>query len=700
MAKKNAAINQANDEIALANYISPQAEEIFKKGKYRVFNGSDYETIHLETVASQVIESDSKKFVSQSEKNTWNSKAEGNHNHDSVYAKLVDTYNKTQVDDKLALKAEASHGHSAINIITDSTHRFVTDAEKTNWNDKYSKSEVNGLVNGVDTKLSDHIAQNSTDHANIIKNYQAADTVIDGKVTTVQGNLDKAVEDLTLLINNGGTANTELAGRVTKLETTTIPAVKQMVTDLDSKVSGDVATLKTDKADKTQVALDIATAQTALENKIKVKADTTYVNDQLALKANVLDVYDKTTMDGFLGNKADTSYVNTELGKKVSTSTYNTDMAKKADLSDMTTKLALKADTTYVDTEVAKKANSTHTHTASQVTGLGTAAAKNVGTASGQIPILNSLGKLETSILPSIAINETFTAASTQAAMEIVMEVGDILVLESSAKQAAMDAQEQGAQPITYSLGKTKEVKELSDEYTTYIASGKMAYLCVDPLDMTFEGRFKPLQSSGDTISSGEVQAALNLKLDKSTFSSYQSEVTGNLALKADKETTYTKTDVDTKLSNKVDKVSGKQLSTNDFTTAFKTKLEGIEANANNYVHPTGDGNLHVPATSTNNNGKVLMAGSSAGAMSWTALNAGHVAETSTRKFVTPEQITLWTTGKADAVHTHDQYRLISDSLSASQTRTEISKMKTIVSSAMPSSGEQATGAVWIQETV
>jgi len=36
------------------------------------------------------------------------------------------------------------------------------------------------------------------------------------------------------------------------------------------------------------------------------------------------------------------------------------------------------------------------------------------------------------------------------------------------------------------------------------------------------------------------------------------------------------------------------------------------------YTHPSGDGNLHVIATSTSNNGKVLTAGSTAGSLSWT----------------------------------------------------------------------------------
>lgn len=40
--------------------------------------------------------------------------------------------------------------------------------------------------------------------------------------------------------------------------------------------------------------------------------------------------------------------------------------------------------------------------------------------------------------------------------------------------------------------------------------------------------------------------------------------------------------------TNKVDKIAGKGLSTNDYTTTEKTKLSGIETGANNYVHPTG----------------------------------------------------------------------------------------------------------------
>ena len=64
-------------------------------------------------------------------------------------------------------------------------------------------------------------------------------------------------------------------------------------------------------------------------------------------------------------------------------------------------------------------------------------------------------------------------------------------------------------------------------------------------------------------------------------------------------------------ISGKVDKVDGKGLSTNDYTTAEKNKLEGIADNANNYTHP----NSHP---------------------------ANIITQDSTHRFVTDADITAW----------------------------------------------------------
>ena len=145
---------------------------------------------------------------------------------------------------------------------------------------------------------------------------------------------------------------------------------------------------------------------------------------------------------------------------------------------------------------------------------------------------------------------------------------------------------------------------------------------------------------------------------------------------------------------NKVDKVDGKGLSTNDYTTAEKTKLAGIATNANNYSHPTGDGNLHVPATGTTSNKKFLMAGSTAGALSWTTITASHVTQDANNRFITDAERTAWNS-KAEGTHTPNQYRLMSDSLSTAQTKAEINKLTTLVQSTQPTT--QIAGAVWIE---
>ena len=144
---------------------------------------------------------------------------------------------------------------------------------------------------------------------------------------------------------------------------------------------------------------------------------------------------------------------------------------------------------------------------------------------------------------------------------------------------------------------------------------------------------------------------------------------------KLDSANFYSIAEVDAALLTKVDKVAGKALSTNDYTNADKTKLSDISDDANHvtssttngnikidssetvvYVHPSGDGNLHVPATSTTNNGKFLKAGSTAGSLSWAGILASEITTDSSRNFVANTDIANWN-AKADAsnVYTRSQ---------------------------------------------
>lgn len=79
---------------------------------------------------------------------------------------------------------------------------------------------------------------------------------------------------------------------------------------------------------------------------------------------------------------------------------------------------------------------------------------------------------------------------------------------------------------------------------------------------------FDTLKELSDWIANHEDSAA-----------AMNSEIAANTAAidtKADKSTTYTKTEVNAALDGKVDKVTGKGLSTNDFTDAYKTKVDGL----------------------------------------------------------------------------------------------------------------------------
>ncbi|MFR0781327.1 MAG: hypothetical protein ACLSH8_17240, partial [Zhenhengia sp.] len=129
-------------------------------------------------------------------------------------------------------------------------------------------------------------------------------------------------------------------------------------------------------------------------------------------------------------------------------------------------------------------------------------------------------------------------------------------------------------------------------------------------------------------------------------------------------------------VSNKVDKVSGKGLSTNDYTVAEKTKLAGIAENANNYAHPsthdasmitelstkrfvsdtekaTWNGKASTAVASTSVNGlmssadKTKLDGIASGANKYV-----HPNDANTRH-VTDAEKSNWN-GKANSSHTHD----------------------------------------------
>lgn len=63
---------------------------------------------------------------------------------------------KTEYDKKLGTDIK-SHTHTPDQVIENAEKRFVSDVEKTRWNDTYTKSETDGKVSTLETKLTDKI---------------------------------------------------------------------------------------------------------------------------------------------------------------------------------------------------------------------------------------------------------------------------------------------------------------------------------------------------------------------------------------------------------------------------------------------------------------------------------------------------------------------------------------------------------------
>ncbi|MBR2734666.1 MAG: hypothetical protein IKE05_00555 [Clostridia bacterium] len=64
----------------------------------------------------------------------------------------------------------------------------------------------------------------------------------------------------------------------------------------------------------------------------------------------------------------------------------------------------------------------------SAVDSLGTASTCDTGTSEGNVPVINANGKIDTSILPALAITDTFTAANESEMLALSADKGDVCI--------------------------------------------------------------------------------------------------------------------------------------------------------------------------------------------------------------------------------------------------------------------------------
>jgi len=324
-----------------------------------------------------------------------------------------------------------------------------------------------------------------------------------------------------------------------------------------------------------------------LSARINAKANTTDLNTALLLKANASDV------NTSLGLKANASEVATSLsskvdkisGKELSTNDYsnaektklsaitgtntgdqdlssyatNTALAFKANTTDVNNSLALKANASDVTTILLSKLNKTDTSYLLQKSDTVTlsnrinlkANASDVNTS-----LLSKLNKIDTSYLLQKA--DTSNLSNRINLKANTADVNTSLALKANATEVATSL----ATKVDKISGKELSTNDYSNAEKTKLSA------------------ITGTNTGDQDLSSYATNTALAFKA--STL-----DVNTSLGLKANAS------EVAISLANKVDKVTGKELSTNDYSNAEKTKLAGITGTN------SGDQDLSIYATIT-----------------------------------------------------------------------------------------------------
>ena len=307
-----------------------------------------------------------------------------------------------------------------------------------------------------------------------------------------------------------------------------------------------------------------------------------------------------------------------------------------------------------ISAAIVGKADSEHTHTVSEITDFPTSMPANGGNAdtvdnkhASDFAAAEDVAALQNN--SHIHTNKTILDKITESSGGELLYDGQLIKgetvtyteatttdsgLMSAADKQKINGIEEGANKTTVdsALSSTsanpvqnKVVKSAIDDLSTLVGDTSVSSQINSAIDLLdLPNTYIPASQKGaangvaQLDSSGKVLASQINSVTKSEIG------LGNVDNTSDASKPIS-TATQAALDKKVDKITGKSLSTNDYTTAEKTKLAGIAEGATKYTHPTGDGNLHVPATGTTNNGKVLKAGSTAGSLSWGSFSKSDV---------------------------------------------------------------------------
>lgn len=139
----------------------------------------------------------------------------------------------------------------------------------------------------------------------------------------------------------------------------------------------------------------------------------------------------------------------------------------------------------------------------------------SIGTGSGNIPVLNGSGKLADSVIPSIAITDTFVVATQVAMLALSAEVGDVAIRTDLNKSFILQTS-----PASV-LANWQELRTPTDTVTS--VNGQSGVVVLGGGDILVETGSTVADAAtiavGDTIDSalGKLNTQIGTKLDKNT---------------------------------------------------------------------------------------------------------------------------------------------------------------------------------------
>ena len=274
---------------------------------------------------------------------------------------------------------------------------------------------------------------------------------------------------------------------------------------------------------------------TATQNALNLKANKTDVDASLANKMSTADATaalnlkaNKTDVDAALANKISTADATAALNLKANITDVDAALANKISTADATAALNLKSNKTDVDAALANKIS-----TADATAAFNLKLDANKVAAANGVASLNAQGKIPTDQIPAISFSSVKVLASEAEMLAVSTAVIGSVVIRTDESKNYVLSQSNPAERANW-------VQLLTPAAPVQSVNGKTGTVSISKTDIGLEN----VQNTSD----------------------------------ADKViSTRTQTALDTK----VDKVTGKDLSTNDYTTAEKTKLASISATPN-----------------------------------------------------------------------------------------------------------------------